>query len=202
MGNSLSGKKRIIKVMKVDGTALKLKPPAQAESVLKDHKGHNLFEAEEVKRLGLQARPLHPEAPLLAGKIYFLVELPRVPDQRVPRRAWSGALNLSAKERLESLRLARRSMSDIARSSSDATVEAEEAKDGSVRLKMRLPRAQVERLVQESKDAGEVAEKIMKLCAAAKEQKVSPGPTMPTARTGGKEKRARFAEMPDEIIAY
>ncbi|WOL06593.1 hypothetical protein Cni_G15327 [Canna indica] len=207
MGNSLSGKKKIVKVMKVDGTTLKLKPPVQAASLLREHPGYTLLDAEDVKRLGVRAQPLDPDAPLKPGKLFFLVELPRVPTQRAPRRAWSGALQVGAKERLESLKLTRRSMSDLAITGRPSSVEAEETKDGALRLKMKLPKAQVERLMQESKDAAEAAQKIMQLCAATDHSAAattplsSPEPVTPTVRAGRKEKRTRFLAMPDEIIA-
>ncbi|RWW14406.1 hypothetical protein BHE74_00021652 [Ensete ventricosum] len=191
MGNSLGGKKKIAKVMKVDGTTFKLKPPAQAVSVLRDHPGYTLLDAEEVTRVGVRAMPLEPDTSLKPGKLYFLVELPRVPNQRAPRRAWSGALQVSAKERLESLRLTRRSLSDLSLATQSPSVEAEEAKDGTVRLKMRLPKSQVEKLMQESKDAGEAAQKIMQLCAASDgaTPSASSEPTTPTVKAGRKEVR-------------
>ncbi|RZR79286.1 hypothetical protein BHM03_00004979 [Ensete ventricosum] len=166
MGNSLGGKKKLVKVMKVDGTTVKLKPPAQATQALRDHPGHTLLDAEEVKRLGLQARPLDPDA------------------------ASSGALRVSAKERLESLRLARRSMSDLAIATpAPPSVEAEDAMDGTVRLKMRLPKAQVQRLMRESKDAADAAQKIMHLCAGndGGSPSPSPEPTTSTVDAGRKE---------------
>nr|XP_018673900.1 PREDICTED: uncharacterized protein At1g66480-like isoform X2 [Musa acuminata subsp. malaccensis] len=190
MGNSLGGKKKMVKVMKVDGTTVKLKPPAQTTQALRDHPGHTLLDAEEVKRLGLRARPLDPDAALKPGKLYFMVELPRLPDRRAPRRASSGALRVSAKERLESLRLARRSMSDLAIATpAPPSVEAEEAMDGTVRLKMRLPKAQVQRLMRESKDATDAAQKIMHLCAGkdGSSPSPSPEPTTSTVDAGRKE---------------
>ncbi|WOL20093.1 hypothetical protein Cni_G28895 [Canna indica] len=208
MGNSLGGKKKkTVKVMTVDGATLKVKPPAQAINILRDHPGHALLDAEEVKRLGLRARPLDSDAPLKPGKLYFLVELPRLPDQRAPRRAWSGSLHVGARERLESLRLTRRTLSDLsAASRAPPPVETEETKDGTVRLKMRLPKAQVERLMQESKDAAEAAQKIMQLCAGKECGDIpSPSPPQPEPATAvvkdqGKVKRTRFVAMPVEII--
>ncbi|KAG6498105.1 hypothetical protein ZIOFF_046014 [Zingiber officinale] len=197
MGNSLGGKKKkIAKVMKVDGTTLRMKPPAHAVSVLRDHPGYTLLDADEVKRLGVRAPPLEPEAPLLPGRLYFLVELPRAPSHRTPRRAWSGALQVSAKERLESLRLTRRSLSDLSvpagsGGQSPNISAAEETKDGGLRLKMRLPKAEVEKLMLESKDAADAARRIMQLCAARESAAPtpsssvmsSPEPATPTLRT-------------------
>lgn len=164
MGNSFGvGKKRkTAKVMKIDGTVFRPKTPTQAGDVLRDHPGYDLLESEDVKRLGLRAQPLHPEHPLGRGKLYFLIELPRLPDRAKgpPRRAWSGALHVSAKDRLENLKLSRRSVSDL---SMRPSVEVTESEDG-VRVRMRLPKAEVTRVVDGSMDAAEVAEKIMRLC--------------------------------------
>lgn len=199
MGNSIGGKKRTAKVMKIDGTTFRLKPPSQAGDVLRDHPGYTLLESEEVKRLGVRARPLETETPLKPGRLYFLVELPRRPDLRVPRRAWSGALHVTAKERLESLVLSRRSVSDLT-AAKPSSVEA--VTDGTVRLRVRLPKAQVAKLMEDSKDSAEAAGKIMELCVA-KDSKTAKAPAAvsPTIKTGRKEKRTRFVALPDEIIA-
>ncbi|XP_074575638.1 uncharacterized protein At1g66480-like [Curcuma longa] len=220
MGNSLGGnRKKIVKVMKVDGTTMRLKPPVQAASVLRDHPGYTLLDAEEVKRLGVRAPAIDPEAPLLPGNLYFLVELPRAPSHRDPRRAWSGALRVGAKERLESLLLSRRSMSDLYVPASGSggqspVASAEETKDGGLRLKMRLPKAQVEKLMLESKDPEEAARRIMELCAARESASATPSsvmsspepatPALRTPRTPSTprtEKRTRFVALPDEIIS-
>ncbi|XP_010910469.1 uncharacterized protein At1g66480 [Elaeis guineensis] len=200
MGNSIGGKKRTAKVMKIDGTTFRLKPPSQAGDVLRDHPGYTILESEEVKRLGVRARPLEPETPLKPGRLYFLVELPQRLDLRVPRRAWSGALQLSAKERLESLVLSRRSVSDVT-ATKPSSVEAV-TDGGTVRLRVRLPKAQVAKLMEESKDSAEAAGKIMELCIA-KDSKTAKAPAVvsPTMKTGRKEKRTRFVTLPDEIIA-
>lgn len=58
--------------------------------------------------------------------------------------------------------LSRRSVSDVCLTKPSVEAKA----DGSVRLRMRLPKAQVEKLMEESKSTAEAAEKIMKLCAA------------------------------------
>lgn len=182
-------RRKTARVMTVDGTTYKYRPPAAACAALREHPGHQLLESEDVRRLGVRARPLDADAPLKPGKLYFLVALPRLAARaRAPQRTWSGALlggsGSCAGERLERLMLSsssRRSASDVAaavaspmwrRSASDvaaavasplsASVEA--AADGAVRLRMRLPKAEVARLLEESKDADEAAERIMRLC--------------------------------------
>ena len=76
MGNSIGGRRRRARVMTVDGATYKYRPPAAAGDALRDHPGHRLLDAEEVRRLGVRARPLDPDAPLKPGRLYFLVELP------------------------------------------------------------------------------------------------------------------------------
>ncbi|CAL5002008.1 unnamed protein product [Urochloa decumbens] len=241
MGNSIGGKRRRPRVMTVDGATYKYRPPAAAADALRDHPGHHLLESDEVRRLGVRARPLDPDAPLKPGKLYFLVELPKLSVSRrrgAPQRTWSGALTYGgaaagAGERLESLMVARRSASDVASSpaAAAASVEAAEDSGGGVRLRVRLPKADVQRLVDESRDAAEAAERIMELCVARDQRRghrSAPGTplvvpvaaAMPPAITSGlrynknsgnnktaggggkKEKRARFVTVPDEIIGF
>ncbi|KAB1208191.1 hypothetical protein CJ030_MR7G012952 [Morella rubra] len=168
MGNSLGAKKTTTKVMKINGETLKLKTPVQAEEVVKDYPGHVLMDSEAVKHFGIRAKALEPHHQLEPRRLYFLVELPQAPVEKVPRRVRSG-INMSAKDRLESLMLSRRSVSDLS-IMKPTCILPEESKEGSpkgaVRVRMRLPRTEVERLMKESKDEAEAAEKIMDLCRA------------------------------------
>ncbi|KAL6598456.1 hypothetical protein ACP70R_046155 [Stipagrostis hirtigluma subsp. patula] len=234
MGNAIGGKRRKARVMTVDGATYKYRPPAVAGDALRDHPGHHLLESEEVRRLGVRARPLEPDAPLKPGKLYFLVELPRLSCSRprAPRRTWSGALQYGgagAGELLESLKLARRSASDVAAAvkamaagSASPASSVEAAEDGAVRLRVRLPKAEVARLVKESRDAAEAAERIMQLCVARDQCRSAPAtpvlrpmplplpaPAITTssshkkpAAANKKEKKARFMTVPDEIIGF
>ncbi|KAL6862401.1 hypothetical protein ACP4OV_016742 [Aristida adscensionis] len=228
MGNAIGGKRRKARVMTVDGATYKYRPPAAAGDALRDHPGHHLLESEEVRRLGVRARPLDADAPLKPGKLYFLVELPRLSSaaRRAPRRTWSGALSYGgagAGERLESLKLARRSASDVAATvkamaaaagaaSPASSVEAGEDGAVRVRVRVRLPKAEVARLVKESRDAGEAAERIMQLCVARDRRSAPATPVLmplplplPAIKkpTGAKkEKKARFVTVPDEIIGF
>lgn len=216
MGNALAGRRRAAKVMTVDGATFRYKMPAAAGAVLRGHPGHQLLESEEVRRLGVRARPLNRDAPLKPGKLYFLVQLPcgasaAVDDPRVPRKTWSGALHVGARERLESLMLSRRTVSDVATLMPSAAGESarpssvEVGVDGAVRLRMRLPKAEVARLMKESKDAAEAAEKIMQLCVA-RDKGAAPATGAPVSALSSrktamkKEKRTRFVTVPDEII--
>lgn len=168
MGNTLGGKKTT-KVMKINGETFKLKTPIKTGEVLKDYpEGYVLLESESVKHYGTRAKPLEPHQELQPKRLYFLVELPKVKKEQVTRRVRSG-INMSAKDRLENLMLARRSVSDLS-VMKPTYIEHEEAKEdgggGGLRVRMKLPKAEVERLMKESKDEEEAAEKIMELCLA------------------------------------
>ncbi|KAL0408950.1 UNVERIFIED_CONTAM: hypothetical protein Sradi_1829400 [Sesamum radiatum] len=176
MGNSLGGK-RSAKVMKINGETFKLKTPVRAGSVVGNHPGHVLLDSEAVRHYGVRAKPLEPHQELKPRRLYFLVQLPKTPEQKRPRRVRSG-IHMSAKDRLESLMLARRSASDLS-IMRPVSIELEEeihkgilensgagGGGGGVRVRMRLPKAEVERLMAESKDGAEVAEKIVSLCMA------------------------------------
>ncbi|WVZ64913.1 hypothetical protein U9M48_014360 [Paspalum notatum var. saurae] len=249
MGNALGGRRRAAKVMTVDGATFRYKTPAAAGAALRGHPGHQLLESEEVRRLGVRARPLDRDAALKPGKLYFLVQIPAAvgagvgqddeEDPRMPRKTWSsGALRVGARERLESLMLSRRTVSDVASilparqqlgggggspsPSPKPASSVEVGADGAVRLRMRLPKAEVARLMKESRDPAEAAERIMQLCVARDQGKgvgVGEGGApallppalapVPSALSSGrrsrttalkKEKRTRFMAIPDEII--
>ncbi|KAL8142043.1 hypothetical protein V2J09_015075 [Rumex salicifolius] len=161
MGNALRGSKRkTTKIMKIDGETTKHKTPIQAMEITNNHPGHVLLDSEAVKKYGIRAEPLGPAQYLEPRKVYFLVELPKVTDpvaqNRVPRRVRSGGIHMGAKERLESLMLSKRSVSDM------SAFKPPEA--GGVRVRMRLPRAEVERLMSQSRDRADAARRIMDLC--------------------------------------
>ncbi|KAK1419856.1 hypothetical protein QVD17_29241 [Tagetes erecta] len=165
MGNTLGAKKKITTIMKISGETIKLKTPVTTADVMNDYPGLVLLDAEMVKQYGIRAKPLEPQEQLKAKKLYFLVELPKLVEDKGARRVRSG-INMSAKDRLESLKLARRSASDLSvmRASNIMVDNGGGGGSDSFRVKMRLPKAEVERLMMESKDGTEAAEKIMKLC--------------------------------------
>ncbi|MCD7451851.1 hypothetical protein HAX54_013564 [Datura stramonium] len=184
MGNSL-GRKKTAKVMKIDGQTIKFRTPVYANEVLKNHPSMVLLESEEVKHFGVRAKPLEPQQELKPKRLYFLVELPKFPEDnnKNPRRVRSG-IQMSAKDRLETLMLARRSVSDLSimkpasimteeyssyhnnnnNSSASGTFNSGGPQAQPVRLKLRLPKAEVEKLMMQSKDGSDVGEKIMRLC--------------------------------------
>ncbi|KAF3795339.1 Uncharacterized protein EJ110_NYTH05417 [Nymphaea thermarum] len=168
MGNAIMlGGKRRVRLMKIDGETLKLKAPVLVRDVVQQHPNHVVMDAESVRKLGPQAKPLDDDHELKGGKkLYFLVELPKLPEERVPRRVRSG-IQMGAKERLESLMLAKRSVSDLTFVKGGGGGEGEGA--GVMRVKMRLPKSQVASLVGTGADGAEVAEKIIDMCLKKEE---------------------------------
>ncbi|CAI8597232.1 unnamed protein product [Vicia faba] len=166
MGNVMIRRNKKAKVMKINGETFKLKTPAQANDVVKHYPGHALLDSQAVKQFGLRAKPLEPYQELKPKKIYFLVELPKLQPEPVPRRARStGLRGMNAMERLDFLMLSKRSVSDVSLVKRSGLGEggAGLVRDGSTRVKMRLPKAQLDRLMEESCDGTEVAEKILSL---------------------------------------
>lgn len=202
MGNSIGGKRKGAKVMQLDGTSFRVKPPAVAADVLRDHPGFQLLESEEVKLLGARARPLAPTRRSDAGGSTSSSRSRDAPPRAAATRL-VGEPPRRRRERLESLMLARRSTSDLssfpaaqASASAPTSPLPGSACSGAatpVRLKMRLPRAQVEKLMGESKDASEAAAKIMELCAAAGAKSASVTPERPP----GILRSPRFAATPE-----
>ncbi|KAM7275164.1 hypothetical protein ACFE04_017030 [Oxalis oulophora] len=171
MGNSfVGGKRKTTKVMKINGETFKLKTPVKALEVTKNYPNHVLLESESVKHFGIRAKPLQAHQNLEPKRLYFLVVLPdhSTDNNKFPRRVRSG-IEISAKDRLESLMLARRSTSDLTLmklplDASKGTGGEIQNEDSPMRVKMRLPRAEMERLMKESENKGDVvAEKIMDL---------------------------------------
>ncbi|KAI3816560.1 hypothetical protein L1987_16262 [Smallanthus sonchifolius] len=183
MGNSLGAKKKTITIMKITGETVKIKTPVNAAEVVKDYPGLVLLDAEMVKYYGVRAKPLELQEDLKAKRLYFLVELPKLHEDKAAGRVRSG-INMSAKDRLESLKLARRSASDLSFMKAPSIMVENGGGVDPFRVKMRLPKAEVERLMKESKDGTEAAEKIMKLCM----EKGGGGGDAPA-----KERRVRFA---------
>ncbi|KAI4964916.1 hypothetical protein ZWY2020_057889 [Hordeum vulgare] len=95
MGNSIGGRRKGAKVMQLDGTAFRVKLPAYAGAVLGDHPGFQLLESEQVKLLGVRARPLDHDALLRPGRLYSW----RCPTPPCPRAAPGPARSTSARAR-------------------------------------------------------------------------------------------------------
>ncbi|KAI4367032.1 hypothetical protein MLD38_022816 [Melastoma candidum] len=170
MGNSIGGR-RTAKVIKIDGETFKLKMPRRVGDVIKGYPGHVLLDSEAVKHFGIRAEPLGPDQDLKPRKVYFLVELPKFPaaataegNNRAPRRVRSAGLQMSARERLECLMLSRRTSSDLSLVKPRGDEGGgQSGRLGATTVKMRISRAEMARLVAESRDEKEVAEKIMRI---------------------------------------
>nr|GEU64903.1 hypothetical protein [Tanacetum cinerariifolium] len=153
-------------MVKLDGEIIKLETPIKVFEAIKDYAGHVLLESSSVKQYGIRATPLDPAEYLEGGKVYFLLELPKLPHtmdkkpvdiKTVTRRVKSG-VSLNAKEKLELMMVSRRSLSDV--SFDDHC--------GPVRVKVRLPKAEVDKVIRECKNEVEVAERIADLYAKKK----------------------------------
>lgn len=156
--------------MKLDGETMKFKVPIQVKDVVKDHPEHVVMDSEAVRHLGVRAKPMDGQQELKPRRLYFLVQLPKVElDGRTPRRAQSGVISVSARERLESLMLSRRSVSDLTlvKSAGSCSSSSPGEAPATVQLKMKLPKAVVAKIMEESKDGKEAADKIMAFCAAS-----------------------------------
>ena len=166
MGNTIGGGRKKAKVMKINGETMKIKTPIQVWDVVKDYPGHVLLESEAVKHYGIRAKPLEPQQELKPKKVYFLIELPKFTEEKkLSKRSQSTGIHLSAKDRLECLMLSRRTVSDLALTRPSSSLVSNEPGPGTspLRVKMRLPSSQVAKLVAESRDKVEVAEKIVGL---------------------------------------
>ncbi|GLJ50405.1 hypothetical protein SUGI_1074310 [Cryptomeria japonica] len=172
MGNAAASSRagRQVKVMKLDGEVLKFKSPITVDQLLQDYPNHVVLLSDAVRHVGVRARPLEGSTQLMPKQLYFLLEMPKIEAFRGPGRVRSG-INMSAQSRLEAMLLARRSSSDITgltSSSSPCAVSGNSSpmkgEDGSVRVKVRVSKAQLARMTLESENSSETAAKILDLC--------------------------------------
>ncbi|KAL3751266.1 hypothetical protein ACJRO7_012136 [Eucalyptus globulus] len=201
MGNALGGA-TTVKIMKETGETLELSMPVRAGDVVKDYPGYVLLESQSVKSLGIKSRPLEPHQELEHERLYFLVELPKeaVNDDEAGRGFQLGN-KPSAKDRLDGVVLARRLVSDPSTMSRATILSKEGNGHGGLRLKMRLPKAEVEKLIKESKDDAEVTDKIMDLyvaLASANDTNEGLVGRRVIAMDGSKDKRVRFSPVVED----
>ncbi|CAN8235636.1 unnamed protein product [Cochlearia groenlandica] len=162
MGNTL-GSKKAVKIMKINGDSFKLKTPVNAGTVVKDFPGHVLLESESVKRFGIKAKPLEHNQNLDSKRLYFIVELPRTWRERGLRRVRSG-IEMSAKERLENLKMSRRSLSDLSVTKKKKKEEFDhKMSTSSSSVTLKLPKWKVEKLRKESESVSDFTNKITSL---------------------------------------
>ncbi|RID76042.1 hypothetical protein BRARA_B03038 [Brassica rapa] len=166
MGNSLGGKKTT-KVMKIDGETFKLKTPVTAEEVLKDFPGHVLLECESVKHYGGRAKPLEMKQMLEAKRLYFVVE----PVKECPPR----------REIIFDLSILK---------PAGEWSKTEEKEGGAVRVKLRIPKAELERLVKEGATEAEATQKIAALYMAKHSRSEATQNTLQRREDGGDEPTA------------
>ncbi|KAL2926484.1 hypothetical protein RDABS01_001067 [Bienertia sinuspersici] len=153
--------------MKINGEYFKLKIPSKVIDAIKDYPNHVLLDSEEFMRFNLRAKPLDPLDELKPRKIYLLVELPKFPhnnhsnSQSPIRRVRSGVLAST----IATKKIYQRSFSDHhmidARSSSGPLDYTHVV--GPTRVKMRLPKAQVQRIMEKGDDNVDVAKQILQL---------------------------------------
>ncbi|XP_057853224.2 uncharacterized protein At1g66480 [Cryptomeria japonica] len=167
MGNAAASSRtgRQVKVMKLDGEVLKFKTHITVDQLLQDYPNHVILLSDAVRHVGVRARPLEGSTQLMTKQLYFLLEMPKIEAFRGPGR------NMSAQSRLEAMLLARRSSSDITgltASSSPCAVSGNSSpmrgEDGSIRVKVRLSKAQLARMTLEGVNSSETAAKILDLC--------------------------------------
>lgn len=116
---------------------------------------------------------------LEAKRLYFVVE----PVKECPPRRVRSGIHVSAKERLESLMLARRSSSDLSILKPAGGWTTTEEEGGAVkRVKVRIPKAELERLVKEGATEAEATQKIAALIMA-KQNHQEPRGEEPAAAT-------------------
>eukprot|EP01018_Ginkgo_biloba_P037654 Gb_39534 [translate_table: standard] len=207
-----------IKVMKLDGEILKFKAPVTVGQIVGEYPNHVILHSEAVRHLGVRAKPLDECTPLKPKHLYFLVQLPKLEESRAPRRVRSG-ITMNAKSRLESMLLARRSVSDISVMTSSTETKPHLTsvspphgdQDGAVRLKVRLTKAQLAKLMSESQNSGETAERILDMCLSdhaqpqpeEQEEIVPENNWKPALRSipetckKAERSRVRFRSMPD-----
>ncbi|XP_057522151.1 uncharacterized protein At1g66480-like [Amaranthus tricolor] len=184
MGNNMGGaNSKTAKIVKINGEFLKLKLPLKVLDIIKEYPNHILLDSQDFLRYNLRSKPLNPEDELKPRKIYLLVELPKFPDeinsQNPLRKVRSGVLARNNGD-LMMKKVSRRTVSDLTMIMTRSTAKDDGGDGrsggslkggyvGPTRLKMRLPKAQVEKIMEESgNDDGEAAKKIVRLCLEEK----------------------------------
>ncbi|XP_074308341.1 uncharacterized protein At1g66480-like [Silene latifolia] len=193
MGNNIGGNsKASAKVMKINGEFFKLKTPTKVIDIIKHYPDHILLDSQDFLRFNLRAKPLDLDFQLQPKKIYLLFEPPKFPqtvnnDTNVGksslRRVKSGVLETTTTT-LKELRMlmTKRSVSDLSIATKSTAVIGSSHSEGGggggggdddgvnpvvgpTRVILKLPKAQVKRIMEESNDDAEVAQRIIHLSA-------------------------------------
>ncbi|KAL9226511.1 hypothetical protein vseg_002317 [Gypsophila vaccaria] len=190
MGNNIGGRrggyKKAAKIMKINGEYFKLKTPSKVIDIIKDYPHHILLDSDDFLRFNLRAIPLDLHFVLQPNKIYLLFELPKLPQinnintnendynvvNKSPlRRVRSGGEESTVTNAKELRKIMiRRSISDLSTKTKTKAMAGEGSGGsggggGPTRVKVRLPRGQVRRIMEESSDDVEVAQRILRLFA-------------------------------------
>ncbi|KAK9683125.1 hypothetical protein RND81_10G118600 [Saponaria officinalis] len=187
MGNNIGGGyNKAAKIMKINGEYFKLKTPSKVIDIIKDYPDHILLDSDDFLRFNLRAKPLDLQFQLKPKKIYLLFELPKFPEinninnininnnindnvvnKSSLRRVRSGVeeSTITNSKELRKFLMSKRSISDLSIKVKSTVGDGGGGGVGPTRVKVRLPKGQVKRIIEECNDDVEVAQRILRLFA-------------------------------------
>ncbi|KAH9610175.1 hypothetical protein KSS87_003740 [Heliosperma pusillum] len=172
MGNNIGGNSKSAKVMKINGEFFKLKTPTKVIDIIKDYPDHILLDSEEFLRFNLRAKPLDNDYQLKPKKVYLLFQPPQFPQTinnnnnnvvvKSPLRRVKSGVFESTTTTLKELRMlmTKRSVSDLSiltnsPAAARTSYSDDNGGDGDAPV--------VKRIMEESNDDAEVAQRIIRL---------------------------------------